>query len=190
MLMVTSDLVSHHKLLLAAAMLGFASLASAASLRDANDALTVEGEIQELSTAHIHQTLDAKISGEDRQRLRRDLDEYSRSVDAAHAQIEERRRVMRQRILERFQEADKDGNGVISREEAMEMIPQVARHFMQFDLNGDGMLTLNELETMQARIAERQHKALDKKDKELQEVGEPAPIHVKDVNATATKRAL
>ncbi|GAB7563570.1 hypothetical protein LG202_16090 [Methylobacillus methanolivorans] len=188
MLMLT-DLVWHHKLALTAVLLGVASVAHAANLRYANDDMA--SDTQDVPTANIHQTLDAKISGEDRQRLRRDLYEYSRNVDAAHAQIEERRRAMRQRIMERFQEADKDGNGVISREEAVEMIPQVARHFMQFDLNGDGVITMNELETMQARIAERQHKALDKKEKELQDVVEPAPLHdVKEMSAAVPKRAL
>ncbi|MFL9608814.1 EF-hand domain-containing protein [Methylobacillus sp. Pita2] len=188
MLMVT-DLVWHHKLVMTAVLLGVAGVVHAANVRYANDDMAADA--QEVPTAHIHQTLDAKISGEDRQRLRRDLYEYSRSVDAAHAQIEERRRMMRQRILERFQEADKDGNGVISREEAVEMLPQVARHFIQFDLNGDGVITMNELEVMQAQIAERQHKALEKKDKELQDVAEPAPLHdVKDVSVAVPKRAL
>ncbi|WP_229407149.1 hypothetical protein [Methylobacillus flagellatus] len=171
-------------------MLAAVVLVAAAHVQAGND--DVAADAQEVSTAHIHQTLDAKISGEDRQRLRRDLYEYSRSLDAAHAQIEERRRIMRQRVLERFQEADKDGNGVISREEAMELLPQVARHFMQFDLNGDGVIAINELETMQAQIAERQHKALEKRDKALQDAAEPAPLRdeIKDVSVSVPKRAL
>src|ERR1051325_729760 len=48
------------------------------------------------------QSLDGNISQEDRLRLRRDLDEYSRSTDPDHTQIEERRRAMRQRLQERF----------------------------------------------------------------------------------------
>src|SRR4051812_39003492 len=36
------------------------------------------------------QSLDGNISQEDRLRLRRDLDEYSRSTDPDHTQIEER----------------------------------------------------------------------------------------------------
>ncbi len=102
------------------------------------------------------QILDKRISIEDRIRLRRDLYEYSKSVDAAHIQIEERRRLMRKRIQERFLDADHDNDGSLSREEATEMLPQVARHFNQFDLNGDGVITLMELEDAQARAAERQ----------------------------------
>lgn len=102
------------------------------------------------------QILDKRISIEDRIRLRRDLYEYSKSVDAAHIQIEERRRLMRKRIQERFLDADHDNDGSLSREEATEMLPQVARHFNQFDLNNDGVITLMELEDAQARAAERQ----------------------------------
>lgn len=102
------------------------------------------------------QILDKRISIEDRLRLRRDLYEYSKSVDAAHIQIEERRRLMRKRIQERFLDADHDNDGSLSREEATEMLPQVARHFNQFDLNADGVLTLSELEDAQAKAAERQ----------------------------------
>lgn len=102
------------------------------------------------------QILDKRISIEDRIRLRRDLYEYSKSVDAAHIQIEERRRLMRKRIQDRFLDADHDNDGSLSREEATEMLPQVARHFSQFDLNGDGVITLMELEDAQAKIAERQ----------------------------------
>lgn len=102
------------------------------------------------------QILDKRISIEDRLRLRRDLYEYSKSVDAAHIQIEERRRLMRKRIQERFLDADHDNDGSLSREEATEMLPQVARHFSQFDLNADGVLTLTELEDARAKAAERQ----------------------------------
>lgn len=115
------------------------------------------------------QILDKRISIEDRIRLRRDLYEYSRSVDAAHIQIEERRRLMRKRIQDRFLDADQDNDGSLSREEATEMLPQVARHFNQFDLNGDGVITLMELEDAQAKIAERQRALTAKID------GQPEP---------------
>lgn len=190
MLMVTKSFVSCHKWLATVLLLGSVNMACAAGARNAADEVAAEDDMQELPTSHILQRLDAKISSEDRQRLRRDLDEYSRSVDATHAQIEERRQLMRQRLLARFQEADKDGNGVISREEATEMLPQVARHFMQFDLNDDGMITMGELETMQMRIAERQHKNLEKQEKEMQGVVEPTPARAKDMGTLATKHAL
>ena len=192
MLMETKDFILQRRLLMAVMLLGSAEIACAAGVRHANDEAGAEPDLQELPTSHIYQTLDGtRISGEDRLRLRQDLDEYSRSADAAHVQIEQQRKAMRQRILERFQTADRDGNGVISREEAVEMMPQVSRHFMQFDLNGDGVISMNELETIQMRIAERQHKDVEQKEKDVREkMLEVAPVRVKDTNVLATKRAL
>ena len=89
-------------------------------------------------------------------RLRRDLDEYSRAVDPAHVQIEERRRVMHKRLQERFNQTDRDNDGTISLDEAYDTMPQLARHFGEVDLNSDRLITLDELEALQAKIAERQ----------------------------------
>ncbi|MEO8417633.1 MAG: EF-hand domain-containing protein [Methylophilaceae bacterium] len=106
------------------------------------------------------QSLDGNIGLEDRMRLHRDLEEYSRTVDhPAHVLIEERRRVMHRRLQERFLNSDKDNDGSISREEAFETMPQIARHFSQVDLNNDGVITLNELEAAQARAVEHQRAA-------------------------------
>ena len=97
-------------------------------------------------------------------RLRRDLDEYSRAVDPAHVQIEERRRVMHKRLQERFSETDRDNDGAISIEEAYDTMPQLARHFGAVDLNSDHVITLDELEALQAKIVERQRVATYKAD--------------------------
>ena len=104
------------------------------------------------------------VNMDDNIRLRRTLDEYSRTVDPAHVQIEERRRVMHQRIQERFSQADRDNDGGISLEEAYDSMPQLARHFGAVDLNSDHMITLEELEALQAKIAERQRMATLKVD--------------------------
>ncbi len=96
------------------------------------------------------------VNMDDNIRLRRDLDEYTRTVDPAHVQIEERRRLMHKRLQERFAQIDRDGDGMISREEALDGIPQLVRHFNNVDLNGDNQLSLEELEALQARIMERQ----------------------------------
>jgi hypothetical protein len=132
------------------------------------------------------QTLDGNISQEDRLRLRRDLDEYSRSTDPDHSQIEERRHAMHQRLQERFSSSDTDNDGSISREEAFATMPQIARHFSQVDLNGDGVITLNELEVAQAKAIERQRAATAKV--EAQET-DPAKRKSKDV-ASNRKRTL
>ncbi len=96
------------------------------------------------------------VNMDDNIRLRRALDEYSRTVDPAHVQIEERRRVMHQRLQERFNQADRDNDGTLSLDEAYEAMPQLARHFGAVDLNNDHAITLDELEVLQAKIAERQ----------------------------------
>jgi Ca2+-binding EF-hand superfamily protein len=131
--------------------------------------------------------LDGNISAEERMRLHRDLEEYSRTVDPAHVQIEERRRVMRMRLQQRFLGSDKDNDGSISREEAFETMPQIARHFNQVDLNNDGVITLNELEAAQARAMEHQRAATAKAE-EIQEA-DPAKRKNKDL-ASNRKRAL
>jgi hypothetical protein len=92
-------------------------------------------------------------------RIRKDLDEYSRTVDPAHVQIEERRRVMRLRLQQRFAEADRNNDGSISRLEAVELMPQVARHFNEVDTNGDNYISFEELAALQGRIMERQQKS-------------------------------
>ena len=158
-MLMTDSRISFHKHVLVTlfVLLGLSEM-SLAGPRDnqnppeENNSLAADQEPEVIQV----QVLDKRISIEDRIRLRRDLYEYSKSVDAAHIQIEERRRLMRKRIQERFQDADHDNDGSLSREEATEMLPQVARHFNQFDLNGDGVLTLVELEDAQARAAERQ----------------------------------
>ncbi len=89
-------------------------------------------------------------------RLRRDLDEYSRSVDPAHVQIEERRRVMHKRLQERFASCDRDDDGSLILDEIYDCMPQLARRFSEVDLNGDRSISLEEIEVLQAKIAERQ----------------------------------
>lgn len=48
-------------------------------------------------------------------------------------------------FIERFKRADKDGNGAISRAEAEQSIPLLARRFDGLDANKDGQITMDEL---------------------------------------------
>jgi hypothetical protein len=105
------------------------------------------------------QTLNLNFSPEERLRLRKALDEYARSVDPDHDQIEERRRAMQESIEARFLASDHDNDGSLDRQEATESLPQIARHFSQVDTNQDEMITLDELEAAQARILERRRAA-------------------------------
>ncbi len=107
----------------------------------------------------MQQTLDLNFSPEHREKLRKALDDYSRTVDPYHEQIEERRRAMQESIKARFLAIDNDNDGTIDRQEATESLPQIARHFNQVDTNQDGVISLDELEDAQTRILERRKAA-------------------------------
>ena len=107
----------------------------------------------------LQQTLNLNFSPEHREKLRKALDEYSRSIDPSHDQIEERRRAMQESIESRFFEADTDGDSTLDRQEATEKLPQIARHFNTVDANQDNLISLGELVEAQARILERRKAA-------------------------------
>lgn len=107
----------------------------------------------------LQQTLNLNFSPEHREKLRKALDEYARSVDPSHDQIEERRRAMQESIETRFFEADTDGDSTLDRQEATDKLPQIARHFNTVDTNQDNLISLGELVEAQARILERRKAA-------------------------------
>jgi hypothetical protein len=128
----------------------------------------------------MQQTLQLNFSPENREKIRKALDDYAKSVDHDHDQIEERRRAMQESIKVRFLEADNDGDGTIDRQEATERLPQIARHFSQVDTNQDNVISLDELEEAQVRILERRKAAeASVEAKKLQDA---------DAIAVATKR--
>lgn len=98
------------------------------------------------------------VSLEQRVQLRIDLNNYSRSSDPVHSHIQDRRRSMNKGIQERFFSADADTDGVLSRQEVVDSLPQVARHYNQVDLDEDGFISINELVAYQAKVIER-HRA-------------------------------
>lgn len=99
------------------------------------------------------------VSPEERMRLRMDLNNYSRASDPIHSQIQDRRRSMSKGIQERFFGADKDNDSLLSRQEVVDSLPQVARHYNMVDLDADGFISINELVAYQAKMVERQHAA-------------------------------
>lgn len=107
----------------------------------------------------LQQTLNLNFSPEHREKLRKALDDYARSVDPSHDQIEERRRVMQESVETRFFEADTDGDSTLDRQEATDKLPQIARHFNAVDTNQDNLISLGELVEAQARILERRRAA-------------------------------
>lgn len=113
-------------------------------------------QIEESNKAEgLQQTLNLNFSPEHREKLRKALDDYARSVDPSHDQIEERRRLMQESVETRFFEADTDGDSTLDRQEATEKLPQIARHFNSVDTNQDNLISLGELVEAQARILER-----------------------------------
>ena len=139
------------------------------------------------------QTLGDEVSYEDRVLLRRDLNNYSRSANPDYVLLEERRGLMRKQIQERFFAADQDNDGSLSRTEAAETLPQIARHFSEVDINDDDVITINELAEAQAKAAERQRVAEAKlEEARLNEIKE-AELQAKRKNKQATanrKRSL
>lgn len=99
------------------------------------------------------------VSLEERMRLRMDLNRYSSTNDPSHHQIQDRRRSMSQGIQERFFRADRDGDNLLSRQEVVDSLPQVARHYNQVDLDVDGYISITELVDYQAKLVERQRAA-------------------------------
>jgi len=107
----------------------------------------------------LRQTLKLNFSPENREKIRRALDDYAKSVDQDHNRIEESRHAMQESLKERFFDADSDNDGTIDRQEAMEKLPQIARLFNQMDVNQDGVISLEELQDAQSRAAERRSAA-------------------------------
>ena len=122
---------------------------------------TVEKPVAEEEAAGegMRQTLNLNFSPENREKIRKALDAYAKSIDQDHDRIEERRRAMQGSIEARFLDADNDNDGTIDRQEATEKLPQIARLFSQVDANQDGVISLEELEEAQARAMERRRLA-------------------------------
>lgn len=119
--------------------------------------------------------LNEAVPSEERKRLRRDLDDYSRgaygtqldnrrlgqptadegrrlrrdlddySRGAYGTQLDIQRQAMREKMQERIKNADRDSDGSISREEARDL-PRLSKRFDQIDTNGDGIISKEEMQ--------------------------------------------
>lgn len=145
-------------------------------------------ELKAGSPGNVKSSEPVGVNMDENIRLRRDLDEYSRSVDPAHVQIEERRRVMRKRLQERFASCDRDDDGSLVLDEIFDCMPQIARRFAEVDLNGDRGITLEEIEALQARMADRQKVIAIKADSAQD--GDSAKRKNKDAVGNGRKSAL
>lgn len=110
----------------------------------------------------LEKTLEYNFSPEDRALLRKALADYARNTDPEHIQIEKKRKAMKDSIEARFNQCNEDLDDSLDRQEVTECLPQIARHFAYVDVDGNGVITLEELELAQAKMDER-HKAAEAK---------------------------
>lgn len=103
-----------------------------------------------------------RMSPEERQRFNDDLQNRSGTVYPDHDQIESRRQVMREKMQERLQRADTDGDGSLSRIEATLNMPGLARHFDDVDTNHDGVITIDEMKAVYEKKREVPDQKADK----------------------------
>jgi Ca2+-binding EF-hand superfamily protein len=118
-----------------------------------------DNRVVENDDAGLAKTLEHNFSPEDRARLRKALTEYARNTDPDHQLMQQKRKAMHDSISQRFNECNRDNDETLDREEATLCLPQVARHFSYVDLDGDGVITLEELENAYAKMTERQREA-------------------------------
>lgn len=75
-----------------------------------------------------------------------------------NAHREKMRIEMRAKAEQRWKDADNDGDGALSREEAEASMPGLAERFEKFDSNGDGKISRDEMHSV--RMKKRKHQAL------------------------------
>ncbi|HSI45397.1 MAG TPA: EF-hand domain-containing protein [Methylophilus sp.] len=121
-----------------------------------------DNRVMDNEESGLTKTLEHNFSPEDRARLRKALTEYARNTDPDHQLMLQKRKAMHDSISQRFNECNRDNDDTLDREEATLCLPQVARHFSYVDLDGDGVITLEELENAYAKMMERQREAESK----------------------------
>jgi Ca2+-binding EF-hand superfamily protein len=68
-----------------------------------------------------------------------------------NAHREKMRVEMRAKAEQRWKEADKDGDGALTREEAQASMPGLAERFEKFDSNGDGKIARDEMHNVRMK---------------------------------------
>ncbi|MFM9912333.1 MAG: hypothetical protein ACKVN9_02220 [Methylophilaceae bacterium] len=94
--------------------------------------------------------LEESIGSDERERMHRELDDYSNKAYPDRERVEERRQKMRGNM----KQLDQNGDGLISREEAEQRMPGLARHFDDVDTDNDGTLSREEIEIAQTKMRE------------------------------------
>lgn len=76
--------------------------------------------------------------------LRRDVDAGVQRP-GGNGEFAARRQAIRERARARYNEADGNGDGQLSREEMARLRPAMAKHFDRIDANGDGLASEQEI---------------------------------------------
>lgn len=76
--------------------------------------------------------------------MRSDLERFSRE-QLRRSDFEKRRKLLRERARQRFRDADTNRDGTLNREELARLNPGAANNFDQFDHDGDGELSEQEV---------------------------------------------
>lgn len=108
---------------------------------------------------------ESQLSDLERERLRGDLDQYSNEL-YGRDRLEKRRQFLRERAKQRFNEADRSGNGRLDREEFRRQYPNAARHFDRIDSDGDGEVSQAEVANALRTRLELRRQYLEKRFRE------------------------
>lgn len=92
-------------------------------------------------------------------RLRRDVDAGARRPGG---DFEARRQAIRERARARFAAADRNGDGLLSRDEMAGLRPMLARHFDRIDANHDGQASEQELADALRRLQDMRRENLNR----------------------------
>ena len=94
--------------------------------------------------------LEQSIGSDERERMHRELDDYSNKAYPDQERVEGRRQKMR----DRMKQLDQNGDGLISREEAEQRMPSLAKHFEEVDTDNDGTISPEEIRAAQEKMHE------------------------------------
>lgn len=151
----------------AAFLLAFYVPLNASEQANQQDTSSPSSQNESVDAKPASPSLEQRMSPEERQRFNDNLQNHTGAVYPDHEQIELRRHLMRQKIQERLQRADTDHDNSISRSEAEENMPGLARHFDEIDANHDGIITIDEMKAVYEKKREVQApKVAKEKDKD------------------------
>jgi len=99
-------------------------------------------------TAEQRQARHAQWCGANPERCKEMQARIQQRMAECKADPEKCRAERQARFEQRFKQADKDGNGMISRAEAEQAMPRMLRHFDRIDADHDGQITREEIAAM------------------------------------------